>query len=185
MQYCKLLIFSTLIKILQFYEKRWKYTFKKKETMHLKCSISKGQKVYLSFFRKSKLKYCRDLWRLISLFMCVFGVSIAVYLPATESIVYKYFISIAQSRNMKYWKLTHNCNIAKQEGDKIQTEKFFWILFMSVFTGKSIKNKRFAPFTVPTNKHRDDVSGGNCEWCHFLYLQVIVRNLSYHIFPST
>ena len=54
--------------------------------------------------------------------MCVFGVSIAVYLPATESIVYKYFISIAQSRNMKYWKLTHNCNIAKQEGDKIPQE---------------------------------------------------------------
>ena len=46
------------------------------------------------------------------------------FLPAKESVVYKHFLSIAQSRNMKYQKQTHNCNIAKQEGKKYKREKF-------------------------------------------------------------
>ena len=32
----------------------------------------------------------------LGLFMRVFGVCVAVFLPATESVVYKHFLSIAQ-----------------------------------------------------------------------------------------
>ena len=116
---------------------------KKKKQCTENAQSQRAKKYICLFSEKANLNIAEIYEGLLGLFMCVFGVSIAVYLPATESIVYKYFISIAQSRNMEYWKLTHNCNIVKQEGDKIQTENFFWILFMSVFTGKSIKNKRF------------------------------------------
>ena len=48
------------------------------------------------------------------------------FLPAKESAVYKHFLSIAQSRNIEYWKQTHNCNIAKQEAKNLAHIGFHW-----------------------------------------------------------
>ena len=61
----------------------------------------------------------------LGLFICVFGVIIADLWQRRRLLYTNIFLSIAQSRNMEYWKQTRNCNIAKQERKKIKTKIFF------------------------------------------------------------
>ena len=102
--------------------------------------------------------------------MCVFGVCIAVLL-ATESVLYKSFLSIVQSKNMEYWKQTHQQHIPKQVGKKIRNRKisfescsFRFLLIKAFYLGfQKVSNCQGWNVELenpPTQKCRDDVSRG-------------------------
>ena len=68
----------------------------------------------------------------LGLLIWVFGVCIAFFTSDGKRLC-KHFLSIAQSRNMEYWKQIPNFDIAKQEGNKMQNRKISFESFSCRF----------------------------------------------------
>ena len=80
----------------------------------------------------------------LGLFRCVFGVYVSLFFTSDRERYIQTFSKYCAIE--KYGMLKTNtqlqyCETRGKENTKQAT--FFWILFMSVFTNKSIKNKRF------------------------------------------